>query len=122
MGMFDTIHCSYDLGAGFYNRDLQTKDLECTMAEYWLCPQGYLYELDYAGTSDFIELMPGDDGYNDTALWTNFRLISNGNRGRIKPHRITDYVEVYPANWTAHYAAFPRLRIHFIDGKLNGIV
>ena len=122
MGMFDTIHCSYDLGPGFYNRDLQTKDLECLMADFWLCPRGYLYELDYAGTSDFVELFPGDVGYHETATWANFRWISNGNRGRIKPYRITDYVEVYPACWTANYAAFPRKRIHFIDGKLNGIV
>ena len=43
MGMFDTIRCGYDLGAGFYNRDLQTKDLECFMGEYWLTPSGQLF-------------------------------------------------------------------------------
>ena len=35
MGMFDTIRCSFDLGPGVWNRDLQTKCLENFMTDYW---------------------------------------------------------------------------------------
>ena len=120
MGMFDTIHCSYDLGAGFHNRDLQTKDLDCVMTDYWLCPAGYLYEIDYKDTADFVEVMPGDPDYFEKAVWANFKWVPNGNHGRIRATNFTCYCEVYPAVWTAHYAAYPRKMLHFVDGKLNG--
>ena len=54
MGMFDSIHCSYDLGAGFHHKTLQTKDLHNQMVEYWLSPVGQLYELDFAGTQSWV--------------------------------------------------------------------
>ena len=120
MGMFDTIHCTYDLGPGFYMKDLQTKDLSCSMTEYWLCPNGNLYEINYSGTSDFVERMPGDDCYSESAPWANFVSVPNGNRGTIQITNYTGYCEVYPAVWTAHYAAYPRKILHFVDGKLNG--
>ena len=122
MGMFDTIYSGYNLGPGFNHCELQTKDLECSMMEFWLCPSGNLYEIDYSGTADFVELFPGDNGYDDTRLWTNFRWRSNGNHGRIKPYPITCYAEVYPSKWECHYAPYPRVFLHFIEGKLNDIL
>jgi len=106
MGMFDTIHCNYDLGPSFHNRDLQTKDLECFMSEYWLDPSGQLWQIDYSGTQDFIDRDP-------FPMWE-----PNGNHGKVKPFYITKDIEVYPAEWNAHYAAYPRQTITFVEGKL----
>ncbi|AIX22576.1 hypothetical protein Syn7803C97_23 [Synechococcus phage S-MbCM6] len=104
MGMFDTIHCNYDLGAGFLNRDLQTKDLE-GCCEYWLDPAGKLWQIDYSGTQDFEDA-------------TCRNTVSNGNRGKIRPCYITKEMEVYPASWDSHYAPFPRQTITFVEGQL----
>jgi len=108
MGMFDTIRSSYDLGPGFWNKDLQTKDLTCSMAEYWISPHGELFEIDYSGTHDW-ELV--DD--------IIYKSVPNGNRGTVRPVTITTEIEVYPAKWDAHYAKFPTMKITFIDGVLR---
>jgi hypothetical protein len=84
MGMFDTVMCSYDLGPGFWNRPLQTKDLLCMMDEYWLDPKGKLWEYDYSGTYDYDE---------------KFKPVKNGRRGVIRPHLLTHSITLYPAKW-----------------------
>ena len=109
MGMFDTIRCSFDLGPGFWNRDLQTKCLENFMTDYWLDPKGRLFEIDYSGTSDYI--------MDDTEAY-GYRLTPNGNRGKVRPTAITKYIEVYPAKWDCKYAPFPRQTIHLVNGQL----
>lgn len=114
MGMFDTIYCSYDLGPGFYNKALQTKGLECLMVEYWLDPLGRLFEIDYTGTQDYVDVPEKER----TALWNIFEIVPNGNRGKIKPINVTATIEVYPSVWTAHYAAYPRQNITFIGGQI----
>lgn len=117
MGMFDTIRCSYDLGPGFYNKELQTKDLICCMVEYWITPSGQLYELDYTGTQDWIDV-PEEER---TRVWNTFKLIPNGSHGKIKPVYLFDTIEVYPSEWNAHYAAFPRLKVHFDNGIIQSV-
>jgi hypothetical protein len=109
MGMFDRIHCTYDLGPGFYNKTLQTKDIECMMAVFWLDPGGHLYEIDYSGTSDFVE---------DPDQFLGFGHKKNGNHGKIRPFYFTGDVEVYPENWDCKYAAYPRQKITFLWGEL----
>jgi hypothetical protein len=108
MGMFDTIRSSYDLGPGFWNKDLQTKDLDCTLSEYWISPNGELFEIDYSGTHDW-ELVDN----------INYKPVPNGNRGAVRPIIITTELEVYPSTWDAHYAKFPTMKITFIDGVLR---
>ena len=103
MGMFDTVRSSYDLGPG-YHKDLQTKDLECLMAEYWIDPNGNLFEVDYSHTQDFT-----DDFTHYT--W-------NGNHGKVRPCYITGRVEVYPAKWDCYYAPFPSCFLHFRHGTI----
>ena len=103
MGMFDTIRSSYDLGPGFWNRDLQTKDLVCMLSEYWISPNGELFEIDYSGTVDW-----GPD----------LKTVSNGNRGKVRPVIITGEIEVYPTNWDVKYAPYPRKRLYIDHGKL----
>jgi hypothetical protein len=108
MGMFDTIRSSYDLGPSFWNKDLQTKDLEQMMSRFWIDPAGRLFEIDYSGTQDFE--LDGAVGWDVTP---------NGNHGRVTPYLLTRTIEVYPAKWDAHYAAYPRQNITFIDGVLR---
>jgi len=122
MGMFDTIHSSYDLGEEFTNVELQTKDIEDaiggTMSHYWLDPHGYLYHIDYSHTADFVELKEGDDGYSNKIKLFNFQCVPNGNKGKVSPCMITKYVEVYPSTWEGQWEDWPRCRIHFRYGRL----
>lgn len=113
--MFDTIRCNYDAGAGFHNRELQTKDLENMMIEYWITPHGQLYQIDYAGTYAF----EGVDKNFELSL--PIRTVPTGNKGRIFPCGITKTIEVYPSKWDAHYAPFPRLYLHFKDGVIHWV-
>jgi hypothetical protein len=117
MGMFDTIRSSYDLGPGF-QKDLQTKDLSCTMAEYWISPSGQLYEIDYSGTSDFVDV-PEEER---TAPWNTFESVPNGNHGKIRPCYITDTLRVYPSLWDCKYSPYPEIKIIFIDGIIDKII
>ena len=108
MGMFDTIRSSYDLGPGFWNRELQTKDLESIMATYWIDPAGRFFQIDYSGTADF-----------DIHPVMGWKVVPNGNHGKVRPTLFTGEIEVYPTKWDAKYAPFPRMKIKFIDGVLQ---
>jgi len=121
MGMFDTLHCSFDLGPDFTNVELQSKDIDVcggTMSHYWLDPHGYLYLIDYSHTSDFVEIGENDEDYDPIRLWRNFKVVPNGNRGKISPYMITKYITVYPAKWDGHYDDWPTCKIHFKYGRL----
>jgi hypothetical protein len=122
MGMYDTIHSSYDLGEQFTEVELHTKDIEDgiggTMSHYWIDPSGYLYYIDYSKTADFVKIEEGDDEYNEKHSFMNFKWVPNGNHGKISPQMITKYVEVYPAQWNGEWEDWPRCRIHFKYGRL----
>jgi hypothetical protein len=117
MGMYDTIRSSYDLGPGF-QKELQTKDLECLMVDYWISPSGRLYEIDYSGTSDFVDV-PEEERKSP---WDTFKSVPNGNHGKIRPCYITDTIRVYPSVWDAYYAPFPEKKIIFIDGIIHKVI
>jgi len=114
MGMFDTIRSSYDLGPGF-NKELQTKDLDCLCEEYWIDPAGRLYKVDYSGTQDW-EKTPDEQRKGPFDV---YRAVSNGRKGKVTPCIITETIEVYPSKWNAHYAPYPRKNLIFIDGQLS---
>ena len=122
MGMFDYVRSSYDLGEQFTNTRLQTKDIEDgiggTMSQYWISPGGVLYYIDYSHTADFVIIEEGDEDYEETHKWRNFKWVPNGNHGKISPHMITKYVEVYPEDWKGKWEDWPRLKLHFRYGKL----
>ena len=123
MGMMDFFRSSYDLGESFTNTRLHTKDIEehgigGTMTQYWLSPDGQLYWIDYSHTADFVELKEGDEGYTEKNSWTNFQWIPNGTRGRVRPTNLTKYITLYPESWEGDWISWPRLRLHFIKGKL----
>ena len=122
MGMMDYVRSSYDLGEQFTNTRLQTKDIEDgiggTMSQYWISPDGVLYYIDYSHTADFVVIEEGDEDYQETHKWRNFKWVPNGNHGKISPYMITKYVEVYPEDWKGKWEDWPRLKLHFRYGKL----
>ena len=124
MGMFDYFRSSYDFGEQFTNVECQTKDIEDfgiggTMTEYWLDPSGKLWCPNYTGTHTFEEITKDDERYSDKHLFLNFEWISTGQRGKYRVHPITKYVEVYIPEWKGDYDAWPRCRLHFVEGKLQ---
>lgn len=118
MGMFDYVHSSYNLGEHFTDTICQTKGFDNTMSHYWIDPHGYLYLIDYRHTHDFIQLTPDNPEYDSKHLFFNFKWIPNGNKGKVSPYMITDYVEVYPEQWNGSYDDWPRCRIHFKYGRV----
>jgi hypothetical protein len=121
MGMFDTIKSSYDLGPG-YTKELQTKDLSCSMSHYWIDPLGRLYEIDYGGTSDFVTIDPSDVEYSQIHKWLNFKWVPNGQRGKVRPVYHYGVVEVYPSNWDCKYSPYPSCKIFFRYGVIEEVV
>ena len=122
MGMMDYVRSSYDLGEQFTDVELQTKDIEDgiggTLSQYWISPDGILYYIDYSHTADFVQIQEGDEDYEETHKWRNFKWVPNGNHGKISPWMITKYIEVYPSRWEGKWEDWPRLKLHFRYGKL----
>lgn len=114
--MFDTVRSSYDLGPGYLRKDLQTKDLECLMNEYWISPAGQLFEIMYDQTADFMELGEDDPHYDHQRGYLNFFWVPNGRHGKVRPIHICKTVEIYPAKWDAYYAKWPSCHVHFWNG------
>lgn len=124
MGLFDYFRSSYPLGEAFTEVECQTKDMETshwlggTMTHYWLDPGGYLYRINDAGTADFEIIEESDPRYDPDRKFLNYEWVPNGNHGKVEPHYITHYVEVYPATWEGKWEDWPRCRLHFRAGKL----
>jgi hypothetical protein len=109
MGIYDTIHSSYDLGPGFWNRELQTKDLDGYMTYNWIDPKGHLWTIDHSGTYAFE-----DNG--------TFKVVKSINRGKVTPYTLTKQIELYPANWNAHYAPCPTAMVSFFEGIVEHVL
>jgi len=102
---YDTVHCSYDLGPGFWNHNLHTKELSQTCGCYWISPAGELFEVDYTGTQVFTdnERMP---------------YAPSGVHGRVTPVDITTTIRLQPAKWDAYYAKCPICHVILHNGKI----
>jgi hypothetical protein len=126
MGMFDYLRSSYDLGPQFTNTICQTKDIEDgiggTMTLYWLDPSGQLWCPDYRGTSTFEIIEKDDPRYNPKTLFLNYEWIPTGQKGKLTPLYITKYIEIYPESWKGKWEDWPRLKLHFRNGKLQDFV
>jgi hypothetical protein len=121
MGMFDTIKSSYDLGPR-YEKELQTKDLDCAMRHYWIDPLGRLFLINDSQTADFVEIKEGDKEYDSKHLWCNFVWVPNGNHGKVQPVYHYGVVEVYPAVWDCKYSSYPSCKIFFRYGIIEEVV
>ena len=122
--MFDYFRSAYDLGEQFTNVVCQTKDIEefgigGSMTVYWLDPAGRLWCPHYRDTHTFEEIPEDDERYSDKHLFLNFEWIPTGKHGVYRPHEITKYIEIYPAEWKGEWEDWPRLRLHFRYGILQ---
>ena len=118
MGLYDDIRSSYDLGEQFTNVPMQTKGLACAMCSYWIAPDGCLYEITHRETHTFEDIKEDDERYDSKHLFLNYEWIPTGKHGKVEPCYITDYVEIYPAQWNGSYDDWPRCRIHFKYGRV----
>jgi len=123
MGMFDYFRSSYDLGEQFTEVECHTKELDQhgiggSMSHYWLSPAGHLYVMSYRDTHTFQIIEKDDPEYKESMKFLNYRWVPTGNHGRVQPYHITAYVEIYPSSWEGDWEDWPRLKLHFRDGKL----
>jgi|TARA_R100000030_G_scaffold3313_1_gene2484 hypothetical protein len=109
-GIYDTIYSTFDLGPGFWNRELRTMDLEGFMSYHWIDPRGNLWTVDHTGTYDFED------------FGEKFKIVKNINHGRVSPFPITKQLELYPAHWTAHYAPTPSAMVTFVEGHVEQVL
>lgn len=123
MGMYDEVRSSYDLGEQFTDILCQTKDIDDfiggSLTLYWISPSGELWKPEYNDTHDFKVYSEGDPEYNPAKKWFNWEWIPTGKHGKYSPHKITKYVEIYPAVWKGKWEDWPRCRLHFVDGVLK---
>jgi hypothetical protein len=123
MGMFDVVRTSFPLGEDFEGTN-QTKDIEegygGTLTDYWIDPAGRLWYPDYTGTSTMEVYDEGHPKYNPELKFMNFEWIPTGKRGKLVHHKITKYVEIYPKSWKGDYDEWPRCKIHFVNGVVQG--
>ena len=107
MGTFDTIINSYKpLGEKYLNVALQTKSLYNCMEDYWISPNGELYNIDYYGCFSYKK----NPDYNSSVSIHRTGLISpviavcTGNRGKVTPCWITEKVVLHAGikdnSWT----------------------
>jgi hypothetical protein len=116
--MFDYVRSSYPLGEAFTG-PLQTKDIDpCfggSMSEYWISPNGQLFYMDYSGTSEFYK--------DEEATHPLFKLTTRptGQKGRVKPERLTKSITVYPEGYNGDWKDWPEVTIFFVDGVITSV-
>ena len=117
MGMFDTVRSSYKILGCPFDHEMQTKDLMCSMAHYWISPVGDLYEISMRDTADYV-MKPESDrrGPWDTIGWS-----LNGNRGRVLITPWWGGVLVYPTQWDGPWQDRPCANLWFKDGRINDV-
>lgn len=124
MGLFDYLRCAAPLDARVdRNTSYQTKDLDCCLDDYWVDPVGQLWRIDYSDTHDYVEETVEDlEQARAEKIWLPpFRPVPNGNRGRVRAHRLTRSIRVHPSFW-AHpkpdHSDWPEYELTFRDGEL----
>ena len=117
MGMFDTVRSGYPIFGLPFDQELQTKDLMCVMAQYWISPAGELFDISYQNTSDLWVKEP-EFRKNRLDMW---EWRSNGNHGRVMFTPWWGVAEMYPAKWEGTYEDMPSALVYFRDGKIEEI-
>ena len=103
MGIYDIVFSQFDLGTGFWNRELRTQDLDGYLSQYYIDPKGHIWSIDYSGTYELEDA-------------ECIKVAKSQNHGRVSPFCITKQLELYPAKWGVHYAPTPRCMVTFEEG------
>ena len=112
MGMYDTVRSSYNLGPELTECELQTKDLDLLMEDYWISPVGELFTINYAGTADLVP-----DPECKRQFWP-YKWEPNGNHGRVLPSNHTGDVRLYRG---IGVAGFAEITVTFLRGRIYGL-
>lgn len=112
MGLYSIVfnQCK-ELGDEFIG-ELQTKDLESILDNYWLSPSGHLYRIDDGDTYD---LEPAE---NQGKLIPYFKRVPTGNRGKVRPYRKSGVLRLV----TNHRGECRECLVHFKTGMLTGVL
>lgn len=119
IGLLDRFRSSYNLGDQFTNTELHTRDLSCSMDDYWLSPDGVLWKPDYTGVNKLVFYEEDHPYYDPEALWSNYDLIPTGNNGRVRRQYTSSQVRIYPPTWNGEWNDWPTLRLLFENGILK---
>lgn len=114
MGMFDTINSSYKIFGEEHDGNLQTKDLACIMATYWISPAGELFEYSANDAYD-LELIPKEERSGIAA----FRHRANGNKGRVSVYAFTGDVRVCIKTLDGFYCKILRFKAGRIEAVID---
>ena len=96
MGMFDTIRSSYPLIDKETDMELQCKDFDCMMQDYWISPAGQLFEVNFRHAFTCKEKpIPRRINRWDRILWE-----PNGLNGFVRPDYRTCMARLYGATET----------------------
>ena len=115
MGMFDTIRTSHKILGDPWDLSLQTKDLACIMANYWISPAGELFMIDCDGVAD-LHVKPEPERRDKLDM---FEWKLNGRRGHLRPVPYSGMIGVV-GKWSPEL--WPTAQLYFSDGYLLGWV
>lgn len=115
MGMYDTVRCDYPITPELTGVECQSKDFDPyggRMTDYYIDPNGIVWHIDYYGTTEYVRDPTGDKPWG-------YKRLPTGRRGRVKPHRITSYVSIYPVDYRGRWEDVPEARLHIVDGRVQ---
>ena len=110
--MYDTVRSSYNLGPELTECELQTKDLDLLMEDYWISPAGELFTINYARTADLVP-----DPECKRQFWP-YKWEPNGNHGRVTPSLHTGDVRLYRG---IGVDGFAEITVTFLRGRIYGL-
>lgn len=115
MGMFDTVYCSFTEAGEDFAGENQTKSFDKTLMDYWLSPNGELFEISRGQAWDLEIKEIGQD----TPPWGSFQWIPTGENERLRPYLFHGVAVIYPANFKGPYHEWPDLTLVFNRGKVE---
>ncbi len=93
MGMFDTVRSSYPLIDEITDRDLQCKDFDCVMTNYWISPEGQLFNVNFRDAFTYREKPVVQRRF----VWDKVVWEPNGDHGHVSPDYRTCMARLYGA-------------------------
>lgn len=118
MGMFDTVRSSYPLISAEADLELQTKDLDCLMRDYWISPAGQLYRIDTSAAYDAVEIK---EELRERP-WQLIEWVRNGRHGVVAPENTTALVTLYPGRVLDGEQEWPWVKAYFKNGVIQEVL